>query len=540
MTRGPLALTTAVSAPDTGRRPRVRAPELAGRGWLNTGGATCASPTCAAASCCSTSGPSAASTACTSSTSCGPLEEKYDGELVVVGRALAEVRARGRPGRPARRRRALRGRAPGPRRPGAGDLAGLHRPGLADAGARRPGGLRRRAVRRRGPRPRHRRARRRAARGAPGQGHAAARRLAVRRAARPGRRPAVPGQGGRPARRGLPGRRRRAPRPRRARGGRRDRRTPDRVGRARPRRRRPSRAFNEPNGLCLLPDDVAAEVGYDVVVADTVNHALRGVHLATGDGQDPGRHRPAARCRATAPTARCRVPWDVAWWQDRVWVAMAGVHQLWTFDPRTGAVEVAAGTANEGLLDGPLADAWFAQTSGLAADRRPALDRGQRDLQRCATSRTARCTPPSAPACSTSASRTATRTRRCSSTRSGSPCCPTGRSRSATPTTAPYVAGSRTAQVTTIATGLAEPSGAVVDGDHLVVVESAAHRLTRVPLAGVAPGRRVRAHHAAAGHRDRRRGPRDRRRLHPAARAEGRRPVRAAVPAVRVLDAARR
>ncbi len=40
--------------------------------------------------------------------------------------------------------------------------------------------------------------------------------------------------------------------------------------------------------------------------------------------------------------------------------------------------------------------------------------------------------------------------------------------------------------VSTIATGLAEPSGAVVDGDHLVVVESAAHRLTRVPLAGIA------------------------------------------------------
>ena len=47
---------------------------------------------------------------------------------------------------------------------------------------------------------------------------------------------------------------------------------------------------------------------------------------------------------------------------------MAGIHQLWTFDPRTGAVEVAAGTTNEGLLDGPAAEAWFAQTSGLAPD----------------------------------------------------------------------------------------------------------------------------------------------------------------------------
>ncbi len=31
--------------------------------------------------------------------------------------------------------------------------------------------------------------------------------------------------------------------------------------------------FDEPNGLCLLPQDLAAAVGYDVVVADTVNHA---------------------------------------------------------------------------------------------------------------------------------------------------------------------------------------------------------------------------------------------------------------------------
>ena len=124
--------------------------------------------------------------------------------------------------------------------------------------------------------------------------------------------------------------------------------------------------FNEPNGLCLLPDDVAAEVGYDVVVADTVNHALRGVALATGevttlagDGRQlmQGDREPGALSS----------PWDVAWWGGRVWVAMAGVHQLWTFDPRTGVVEPAGGTMNEGLLDGPLAETWFAQTSGLAA-----------------------------------------------------------------------------------------------------------------------------------------------------------------------------
>ena len=63
----------------------MRAPELRGRGWLNTGGAPLSSPACAARSCCSTSGPSAASTACTCSTSCAPLEERYGDVLVTIG-----------------------------------------------------------------------------------------------------------------------------------------------------------------------------------------------------------------------------------------------------------------------------------------------------------------------------------------------------------------------------------------------------------------------------------------------------------------------
>ena len=124
--------------------------------------------------------------------------------------------------------------------------------------------------------------------------------------------------------------------------------------------------FREPNGLCLLPADVAAEVGYDVVVADTVGHRLRGIALATGEVRELAGD--GSQWMQGDGTARLSSPWDVAWWQDRVWVAMAGIHQLWTFDPRTGEVAVAAGTTNEGLLDGPAGEAWFAQTSGLAPD----------------------------------------------------------------------------------------------------------------------------------------------------------------------------
>jgi thiol-disulfide isomerase/thioredoxin len=124
--------------------------------------------------------------------------------------------------------------------------------------------------------------------------------------------------------------------------------------------------FSEPNGVCRLPDDVAGEVGYDVLVADTVNHALRGVDLASGETRTVAGD--GRQWMQGDGTTRLSSPWDVAWWQDRVWIAMAGIHQLWTFDPRTGALEAVGGTTNEGLVDGPLAEAWFAQPSGLAPD----------------------------------------------------------------------------------------------------------------------------------------------------------------------------
>jgi len=129
--------------------------------------------------------------------------------------------------------------------------------------------------------------------------------------------------------------------------------------------------FSEPQGLCALPPALAAEVGYDVVVADTVNHLLRGVHLAdgtvttiAGSGQqwraDVQHNDPRAHDLSS--------PWDVAWYADRVVIAMAGIHQLWAFDPRTGKLGPYAGTTVESLRDGALDQVWMAQPSGLAAD----------------------------------------------------------------------------------------------------------------------------------------------------------------------------
>ncbi|HTY73107.1 MAG TPA: NHL domain-containing thioredoxin family protein [Actinomycetes bacterium] len=132
--------------------------------------------------------------------------------------------------------------------------------------------------------------------------------------------------------------------------------------------------FHEPNGLCLLPPEMAERLGYDVVVADTVNHALRGVRLSDGAVSNvAGTGAQWMQADASAGPARAvplSSPWDVVWWPEigAVVVAMAGIHQLWVFDPVSGTVEVLAGTTNEGLRDGPPLESWLAQPSGLAVD----------------------------------------------------------------------------------------------------------------------------------------------------------------------------
>ena len=128
-------------------------------------------------------------------------------------------------------------------------------------------------------------------------------------------------------------------------------------------------SFAEPQGLTLLAPALAAEVGYDVVVADTVNHLLRGVRLADGV-VTTAVDLPAALAgvaTVTGPVPAVPSPWDVAWWDDQLVVAAAGVHLLLGVDLRTGATTVLAGTTVEGLRDGPARDAWLAQPSGLAA-----------------------------------------------------------------------------------------------------------------------------------------------------------------------------
>jgi thiol-disulfide isomerase/thioredoxin len=119
-------------------------------------------------------------------------------------------------------------------------------------------------------------------------------------------------------------------------------------------------SFSEPQGLCLLPD------GRTVVVADTVNHLLRGLDLETGEVSTlAGTGRPWRSAEDDGVSLSS--PWDVAWYDGRVIIAMAGIHQLWWFDPEHGTTGVYAGTTVESLRDGPIPDVWMAQPSGLSA-----------------------------------------------------------------------------------------------------------------------------------------------------------------------------
>lgn len=345
--------------------------------------------------------------------------------------------------------------------------------------------------------------------------------------------------------------------------------------------------FSEPNGLCLVPTELRAHLDYDVLVADTVNHALRGVRLADGRvttvagnghqymvgavdnllaaadggapvggtlaevdgpfgsrltvlvGADvPEQPRPAGLPASIESTGgavlqKLSSPWDVAWVEQMgaFLVAMAGNHSLWAFDGEQGSIDLVGGTMNEGLLDGPLVDAWFAQPSGLAVgpDRRvwvadsetsalravtpvagttqgevsTAVGQGLFDFgHRDGAADQALLQHPLGVATLPDGSVVVADTYNGAIRRYVPPAPPVVSERASTP----GLAGSGTSagQVTTLATGLAEPSDVVVlvDGEpwapgettepgarvDLLVVESAAHRITRVALPATLAG----------------------------------------------------
>ena len=248
--------------------------------------------------------------------------------------------------------------------------------------------------------------------------------------------------------------------------------------------------FSEPQGICLLPGEVRDWIGYDVVVADTVNHALRGVRLddgtvttvaGTGHQWMPGDTEPSD----SDPAVPLSSPWDVLWSPvlHEVVVAMAGIHQLWLFDPVTPALSTWAGTRNEGLLDGSVSDAWFAQPSGIAAGHDGALWLVDSETSALRSVREGTVETAVGQGLFDFGHVDGPASKALLQHPLGVGVLPDGSVAVAdTYNGAVRRYDPATDEVSTLASGLAEPSDVVVvDGD-LVVVESAAHRLTRLRL----------------------------------------------------------
>ncbi len=133
-------------------------------------------------------------------------------------------------------------------------------------------------------------------------------------------------------------------------------------------------AFNSPQGMALDGDAL--------YVADTLNHSIRRIDFAgrnvttvAGTGRQNRGTPPFARPAKPAATALSS-PWDLCLHGAKLYIAMAGLHQIWIMDLARPGIMVFAGNGVEDIVDGRIGPrrpyqpgfAAFAQPSGLATD----------------------------------------------------------------------------------------------------------------------------------------------------------------------------
>lgn len=125
-----------------------------------------------------------------------------------------------------------------------------------------------------------------------------------------------------------------------------------------------SAQFSDPQGMALIGDTL--------YLADRKNHVLRALDLkgqtvktVAGVGEQDRESR-----FKTGPALKTGLnsPWDLLVHDGKIFIAMAGHHQIWFYDPAKGTVGPYAGNGRENIADGPLSESEFAQPSGLASD----------------------------------------------------------------------------------------------------------------------------------------------------------------------------
>lgn len=122
-----------------------------------------------------------------------------------------------------------------------------------------------------------------------------------------------------------------------------------------------SALFNNPQGMALA--------GERLFVADQGNHCVRELSLRDGSvttvagSGERGYARPQD---APARAAAMNAPVDLVHADGKLWIALAGLRQIWLLDFVSGRISVAAGSGEPGNKDGPAALAELGQPESLA------------------------------------------------------------------------------------------------------------------------------------------------------------------------------
>lgn len=126
-----------------------------------------------------------------------------------------------------------------------------------------------------------------------------------------------------------------------------------------------SAQFFAPQGMAF---DKIARILY---VADTENHAIRKIHFEhhqvetiVGTGKQNLNFQFGDNPRETALNS----PWDLIKLGNKLFIAMAGCHQIWEFDLSSNLIKIYAGRGAESCFDGELSESAFAQPSGITTD----------------------------------------------------------------------------------------------------------------------------------------------------------------------------
>jgi len=122
-------------------------------------------------------------------------------------------------------------------------------------------------------------------------------------------------------------------------------------------------SFNRPQGMALD--------GENLYVADTENHLIRLVNLTTKRVETiggTGKIEDFNGNGGVAATTGLRSPWDVQIVGKKLYIAMAGSHQIWRMDTEKNLLEPYAGTRAEARIDGNIKEAAFSQPSGIVSD----------------------------------------------------------------------------------------------------------------------------------------------------------------------------